>query len=389
MRVGLDLHSLSGLMQGSRTYMANLAQRLPAVAPDIDFVFYATDPDAPHIRALAGDAPNVARRAIPHGRFARLVWPFPDRAAREVDVLHCQYVGPLRGGPPTVLSIHDILHESMPEHFPRGLGSLMRRLYPASARRARRVLTISDFSRREIIARYRVPAERIAFAHLGVGPEFTPIAEPARLAAMRARLGLPPGPYILSVGRIEPRKNLPTLVAAYGLVRERLGAAAPTLVLAGGRDRLFAEFYDRMRREGAALGVFLAGTVPQEDLPALYGGAAAFAYPSFGEGFGLPVAEAMACGAPIVATSAPAVPEVTAEAALLVAPTDVAGLAAALVRVVTDTVLAEDLRAKGLSRARELTWDAAVALAADAYRLAASASPSTRTRASKSTGLGK
>ena len=135
--------------------------------------------------------------------------------------------------------------------------------------------------------------------------------------------------------------------------------------------------------------MFLAGTVPQEDLPALYSGAAAFAYPSFGEGFGLPVAEAMACGAPVVASSAPAVPEVTGGAALLVAPTDVAGLAAALARVVTDTTLAGELRAKGLSRARELTWDAAVALAADAYRLAASASPSTRIRASKSTGLGR
>lgn len=355
-------------MQGSRTYMANLAARLPAAAPDIDFVFYAVDPNAEAIRSLAGQARNVTIRPIPHGRFARLVWPFPRRAAREADILHCQYVGPLVGGPATVLSIHDILHETMPEHFPKGLGSLMRRFYPGSARRAGRVLTISAFSRDAIVARYGVSPSRIAYAHLGVGPEFSPMTDPARLAVMRARLGLPDGPYILFVGRIEPRKNLPSLVAAYGLLRERLGAGAPHLVLAGGKDRLFAAFHDRVRAGDAGQGVVFAGSVPHEELAALYSGASAFAYPSFGEGFGLPVAEAMACGAPVVATSAPAVPEVAGGAALLVAPTDVPGLAEALARLVTDPALAAAQRAAGLARARQLTWDAAVALAVAAYR---------------------
>jgi glycosyltransferase involved in cell wall biosynthesis len=367
-RVGLDLHTLSGLMQGSRTYMANLAARLPAAAPDIDFVFYAPDPDAPAIRALAPDARNVAYRPMPHGRFGRLVRPFPARAAREVDVLHCQYVGPLCGGPAVVLSVHDILHETLPQYFPRGLGSLMRLLYPGSARRAGMVLTISAFSRHEIVARYKVPADRVAYAHLGVDAAFSPVTDAAALAAMRARLGIPPGPYILSLGRIEPRKNLPGLVAAYGLLRRELGEAAPQLVLAGGRDRLFAAFDESLRHDEAGAGIVFAGSVPQEELPALLSGALAFAYPSFGEGFGLPVAEAMACGAPVVASTAPAVPEVAGGAALLVEPADTAGLAAALRRVVTDPALAAALRRKGLARAGELTWDAAVSLAVTAYR---------------------
>lgn len=358
-------------MQGSRTYMANLAARLPFAAPDMDFVFYATDPDAPHIRALAPGAKNVAFRPIPHGRFGRLVFPFPARAAREVDVLHCQYVGPLVGGPACVLSIHDILHETMPAFFPRGLGSLMRLCYPGSARKAARVLTISRFSLEEIVARYRVPRDRIAYAHLGVDPAFAPVADAGAMAALRERLGIPDGPYILSLGRIEPRKNIPGLVAAYGLVRQRLGKAAPSLVLAGGRDRLFADFHARITADGAGEGIVFAGSVPQEDLPTLFSGAAVFAYPSFGEGFGLPVAEAMACGAPVVASSAPAVPEVAGEAALLVAPEDTTGLADALVRVLTDPVLAADLAARGLARARELTWEPAVALCLDAYRRAA------------------
>lgn len=368
MRVGLDLHTLSGLMQGSRTYMANLAARLPAAAPDIDFVFYAVDPDAPGIRQLAGDAANVAFRPIPRGRFARLVRPFPGRAAREVDILHCQYIGPLLGGPTTVLSIHDILHETMPEHFPRGLGSLMRRLYPVTARRAGMVLTISDFSRQAIVSRYGVAPDRIAYAHLAPGEDFAPVTDPRRLAAMRRRLGLPEGPYILYLGRMEPRKNLPTLVAAHRLLRRRLGASAPALVLAGGKDRLFAAFHERLRREGSIEGVFFTGSVPPRELAALFGGAAAFAYPSFGEGFGLPVVEAMACGTPVVASTAPAVPEAAGGAALLVDPADTAGLAEALWRVVTDAALAETLRAKGLARVRELGWEAAVSQAVAAYR---------------------
>ena len=368
MRVGLDLHTLAGLRQGSRTYMAALAARLPYAAPDIEFVFYATDPDAPAIRTLAPDAPNVRYRPIPHGRLARLVAPFPARAAREVDVLHCQYLGPLLGGPACVVSIHDILHETMPEFFPKGLGSLMRLCYPANARRAARVLTISQFSRDAIVARYKVPPDRIAFAHLGVGEEFAPVRDAAVLAGLRHRLGIPARPYILSVGRIEPRKNIPGLVAAYRMLRERLGENAPALVLAGGRDRLFADFHARITADGGGAGLVFAGSVPQADLPALYCGAAVFAYPSFGEGFGLPVAEAMACGAPVVASTAPAVPEVAGGAALLVDPADTAGLAAALRRVITDPALAAALRRKGLARAGELTWDAAVSLAVTAYR---------------------
>uniref|UniRef100_I2Q7H8 Glycosyltransferase n=1 Tax=Desulfovibrio sp. U5L TaxID=596152 RepID=I2Q7H8_9BACT len=370
MRVGLDLHTLAGLRQGSRTYMAALAARLPYAAPDMEFVFYATDPDAPAIRALAPDAPNVRYRPIPHGRLARLIAPFPARAAREVDVLHCQYLGPLLGGPACVVSIHDILHETMPEFFPRGLGSLMRLCYPGNARRAARVLTISQFSRDEIVKRYKVSPDRIAFAHLGVGEEFAPVRDGRAVAGLRARLGIPDGPYILSVGRIEPRKNIPGLVAAWRLLRERMGKDAPTLVLAGGRDRLFAAFHAQITADGGGTGIVFAGSVPQADLPTLYSGAAAFAYPSFGEGFGLPVAEAMACGAPVVASAAPAVPEVAAGAVLLVDPRDTAGLADALARIVTDPALASKLSARGLARAKELTWDPAVALCLEAYRLA-------------------
>lgn len=370
MRVGLDLHTLGGIMQGSRTYVAALAARLPAAAPDIEFVFYATEAGREAAAALAGGAPNVSVAPIPEGRPARLLAPFPQRLRREVDIFHCQYLMPLAPTVPCVVTLHDILFETMPQYFPSRLARLMRLLYPISARRAAMVLTVSNYCRGEIIRRYKVPPGRVAFVHSGFDDAFAPVADPAVLAGMRARLGIPGGPYLLSLGRIEPRKNLPGLVAAYRLVRQRLGPGAPSLVIAGPDDGLFAAFGAKVREQGGA-GIVFCGGVPQADLPALLSGAAALAYPSFGEGFGLPVIEAMACGAPVVATTAPAVPEVAGGAALLVDPEDAPGLADALCRVATDPELARDLSARGLARAASFNWKNAVELALNAYRQAA------------------
>ncbi|EKO41163.1 MAG: glycosyltransferase [Solidesulfovibrio magneticus str. Maddingley MBC34] len=367
-RVGLDLHAISGIRQGSRTYIEALAARLPQAAPDLAFVFYATRDGLDAARALAGSAPNVTVREIPAGRLARLVVPFPWRLAREVDVFHCQYLAPLTPTVPCVVSIHDILHEAMPEHFPKGLSRLMRLLYPRGARRAAMVLTLSAYCRDEIVARYRLPGQRVAYAFPGVDPAFAPVSDPAALAAVRARLGLPVGPYILFLGRMEPRKNVAGLTTAYGLLRKRLGDRAPSLVIAGPDDGLFAAFGQRLREAGTAEGIVFCGGVAQADLPALLSGAAVFAYPSFGEGFGLPVVEAMACGAPVVAGTAPAVPEAAGGAALLVDPRDPQALAEALYRVLTEPELAAELRTKGLARARLLDWNDTAAMAVAAYR---------------------
>ncbi|WP_047960287.1 glycosyltransferase [Desulfovibrio sp. TomC] len=370
-KIGIDLHTVGGIRQGSRTYIAALAARLPAAAPDLDFVFYVTPAGRDEARRLAGGAPNVTIRDIPAGRFARLVFPFPWRLRREVDVFHCQYIAPLALTVPCVITLHDILFETMSQFFPKGLSRLMRLLYPRSARRAAMVLTVSDYCRSEIVGCYGVAPDRVAFVHSGLDTAFSPVTDPAALAEMRRRLGIPDGPYILSLGRIEPRKNLPGLVAAYRLVRERLGAPAPWLVVAGPDDGLFADFGRQVRESGGGEGIVFCGGVAQAELPALYSGAAVFAYPSFGEGFGLPVLEAMGCGAPVVATTSPAVPEVAGDAALFVVPTDTAGLAEALMRVVADPELAANLRARGLARAACFTWDGAVALALAAYRRAA------------------
>lgn len=175
-----------------------------------------------------------------------------------------------------------------------------------------------------------------------------------------------PDRFILSVGTIEPRKNLSTLLEAYHTLRQsdpELG-----LVIAGRRGWRSAGFFQRLQALGLTTEVHLLGPVPDADLPALYGAAAVFAYPSLYEGFGLPPLEAMACGTPVVASNTSSLPEVIGDAGLLVAPHDVAGLAASIKMALSNTALRADLRARGLMQAVRFTWEAAARATLQVYQ---------------------
>ncbi|MGH7787018.1 MAG: glycosyltransferase family 4 protein, partial [Candidatus Binatia bacterium] len=200
---------------------------------------------------------------------------------------------------------------------------------------------------RELLA---VPTAALRVVYPGCAEFFQPLDATAASAVL-ARLGLAPG-YIMHLGTREPRKNLPRLVRAYA----RLGAAAPPLVLAGATGWGVDELPALLDGLGLRARVHLLGSVSTADLPALYSGAALFAYPSLYEGFGLPVLEAMACGTPVVSANVASLPEVAGDAALLVDPHDETALADAIGRVLREPALHADLRARGLARARTFTW---------------------------------
>lgn len=367
MRIGFDMHGLTELMQGSRTYAVNLAEALTAMDRDNAYTLYLPQEvlDAPRETARFQARGNVALRPIPASRFARLVWPFPrGLPGHGLDLYHCQYIAPLFCPVPYVVTIHDILHESYPEFFPGRLRRLMSMLYPLSARRAARVLTVSEFSRQELIRLYRLPPERVVCCHNGVGPEFRVLEERAARAVVE-RYGVE-GPYVLFVGRIEPRKNLSGLIQAM----ERLagqGAHLP-LVVVGMKDALFEEHYERTMQGRGSARVIFTGKAPQEDLPAFYNAATLTAYPSFAEGFGLPVLEAMACGSPVVTSNTTSLPEVAGDAAILVDPHDTEALAQAMHRVLTDPDLARRMRHEGLERAALFTWEQSARRTLEVYR---------------------
>jgi glycosyltransferase involved in cell wall biosynthesis len=239
--------------------------------------------------------------------------------------------------------IHDVAPLRLPEAFSPGYLAYQRRLLPLLARRARLLLTVSDFSRGELIECLDAPPERVRVVHNGVDDRFSPDSDPA---PARARHGLE-RPYALAVGTLSGRKNLPALEAAAALLREN----GIDLVVAGsGRHYL---------RGGAPRGLRLLGYVDETLLPGLYAGASAVAVPSLYEGFGLPCLEAMASGTPVVASNRGALPETCGEAALLIDPEDAPAFADALLAAATDEDLRARLKRDGLERAAGFSWERA------------------------------
>jgi glycosyltransferase involved in cell wall biosynthesis len=277
-----------------------------------------------------------------------LLWPAALRRLR-ADL----YFGPagqlpLAGaGAPAVLTAHDMAIYRHPEWFPGGQGLSVRLVVPRSMRRARAVVAVSRSTAADVAELFGVEPARLSVVPEGVSSRYRPLDGGGREAARR-RLALPER-FVLFVGTIEPRKNLPTLLEAWSRMRER-----PALVLGGGWGWGYEPVRERLARLGSD--VRLLGAVPAEDLPDVYALATCLAHPAWYEGFGLTPLEAMASGAPVVASAASSLPEVVGEAGVLVDPADVEGWTAALERVCGDAEERQRLRRLGLARAAELTW---------------------------------
>jgi glycosyltransferase involved in cell wall biosynthesis len=219
----------------------------------------------------------------------------------------------------------------------------------------------------DVVRVYGIPESKITVIAEGVHARFKP-ARAEAVAAVRQKYSLP-AHTILYVGTIEPRKNLSLLLDAYALLRSRQAVGDETkLVMVGKKGWLYEPFFRHLQEMGLEGEVIFPGYVPDDELPAIYGAADVFVYPSLFEGFGLPVLEAMACGVPVVCSNASSLPEVAGEAALMVGPQDTAGLAAAIQRVLADAELRAKLAALGMAQASRFTWEKAARQTLAVYR---------------------
>jgi glycosyltransferase involved in cell wall biosynthesis len=298
------------------------------------------------LRELRGrDDVEVSTRSF--GRADRLstlardaAWyPFVLGREREADVLHCPtYRGPLRPGRPLVVTVHDLAVFRHPDAFNRWTRTYSPLLVPRVLAAARRIIVVSEFTRRELIELLHVPDEKIRVVPNGVDDEFTRDGPAAA------------GDYVLAVGTLEPRKNLPSVVEAARRSRVELRVVG-------------ARGWGGVEVEGN--GVRWLGEVSDAELARLYRGARCVAYPSLYEGFGIPVLEAMACGTPVVTSRGTAMEEVADGAAVLVDPNDSAELAAGIERAAAQR---DELVARGLERARAFRWDAIADATVAVYR---------------------
>lgn len=264
---------------------------------------------------------------------------------------------------PTVLTIHDLIFERFPHYHKRLNYAFLRRTMPLFARRATTIITVSHASRHDIVERYGVDPARVHVVYEAPAPHFRP-QPPDHVAAVRARYTLPER-YLLTVGTIEPRKNLARLLVAF----ERLhaGGLVNALVIVGQRGWLYREFFQRLEQSPVRDRVILPGFVPDEDLPALYAGATLFALPSLYEGFGLPVLEAMAVGTPVACARVGALPEVGGQAAAYFDPTSVEEMTDVLSRCLQDEGRRRHMRKAGLEHARQFSWEQAAEQTARVY----------------------
>lgn len=374
--MAVDATAIPARLTGAGVYVAKLLQALVTNPPDgrplrLD-VF--TAPHAESALDVRGSAAEFRLRAIPaagRGRPARIAWTqlAAGAAARRAGahVLHgVHYELPLRSRLPRVVTVHDLTLVTHPEWHEPSKVAYFRWALNRSLRSAARVLCVSATTARDLRDVLDVDPGRIDVTPLGT--DLAP-ASAAAVAGLRGRLGLG-APYLLGLGTVEPRKDLPTLIAAFA----QLAAEIPhDLVLAGMRGWGAGPVDDAVRASGVADRIRLAGYVPEDDKAALYTGADAFVYPSRYEGFGLPVLEAMACGTPVVTTTGGSLPEVAGDAAELVPPGDPDAVAAALRGLLGDPAAREKLVGRGRDRAAASTWRRCADLTVDAYTRAAAA----------------
>ena len=357
MRVGYDTAPLALNLAGERRYAAALLRALEARG-DVEMAHLGLTDRRPR-----SFPQRLAWQAAAEAVYYPLLIGRQARAAGVALVHHPRHLVPPELGlsVPSVVTVHDVLPLRTPEHFSQLIARRYAVLARLSARRAARVVTGSEHSRDEIAELLDVPLERIRVTPYGVEPLFRPVE--ADLELLAERFGVTP-PYVLCVGTLEPRKNLTGAVRAF----ERAHAAFRdhSLVLIGGRGWKGGEL-ERLLRETRAP-VIPTGYVSEEGLVALYSSADCFLFPSFAEGFGFPVLEAMACGTPVVAGDRSSLPEVVGDAGLLVDPASTEALADAVRRVLGSAELRHDLSRRGLERSRLFTWERTADATVDVYR---------------------
>ena len=363
LRVGFDGRALSSPAGGVRRYTYELF-RAVATNADIEAIAIGVDTTA---TVPAGVTILPARALAPTNLgWTTLSLPMAARRAA-VDLYHGPaYTAPPWGLRPIVLTIHDCSYARHPEWYPYRRDVLRRAFYRRSALVAQAVITDSEFSREEIAAAYHLDAECITVIPLGVGPPFVDGHAEIRMGDQLLDRG---GLYVLHVGDLHPRRDLMTALQAVLTVRGRCQKFCSLRLVLVGIDRgSVARLRDAAVRTGQSAALEVISDVDDVALSRLYAGASVFVYPSVYEGFGLPILEAMACGAPVVSARAAASPEVVGNAGLLIEPGDVSAMADAIEAVLSQVDLATRLREAGRRRAGQFTWDRTARKTIQVYR---------------------
>ena len=365
MRIGIDARKLHDF--GIGTYIRNLLRQLARLDHETEFVLLCRAEDASTLSTLGPNLRPVVERAGKYSIMEQLKVPLALRRER-VTLFHApHYVLPPLVQCPSVVTIHDCIHLMFPQYLPNRLALRYARASIAgAARRAARVLTVSESSKRDILRFVDISPEKIDVTYNAYDERFMIEPREEDVVRVRERYQLH-GQFVLYAGGVKPHKNLERLIQAFDLVR-KMGLEELKLVLIGDDISRYASLRRAVHRHQLHQYVRFLGYMPEETLAVMYRLAAVFVFPSLYEGFGLPPLEAMASGTPVVTSNVSSLPEVAGDAALLVDPLDPKAIATGIYRVLTDDALCRDLRSRGLARARQFSWETSVRRVREIYQ---------------------
>ena len=357
MRIAIDARKLRDY--GIGTYIRNLLRHLSRLDTTTEYVMLCREEDStmapelgPNFRAVTETAPSYSLRE-------QISLPL-DLRREHADLFHApHYVLPPLTPCRSVVTIHDCIHLRFPQYLPNRIGyAYARSSLWAATHRANRVLTVSEASKRDILRYFRIPESRIDVIYNGIDERFKqpPAAEEVERVRERYQLN---DPFVLYAGNIKPHKNLERLIEAFDMFRRR-GFEGVKLLIIGDEISKYATLRRAVHRHKIHKHVRFFGFVPDETLAVLYRLATVFVFPSLYEGFGLPPLEAMASGTPVVTSNVSSLPEVVGDAAVLIDPYEPEAIAEAIYRVFTDEGLRQELKARGIARARHFSWDNAI-----------------------------
>lgn len=363
MRIAIDARLLGYIRGGTSQYTIRLVQALAALDTGDEILLLEGRQPAPDV-AWPASVRRLTLATPPHHRLEQVALPL-ELLRVPADLLHSpDFIPPFRRRCRSVITVHDLAFLRYP-HLLTGESARYYGQVGRAVESADQIIAVSDSTRRDLLELLQADPAKVTVVHEAAGPECRPLGSAER-ERHRERLGLPPR-FILFVGTLEPRKNLPTLLKAFSRVsREH---QVPLLVV-GGKGWLYQEVFETRDRLGLGDQVVFAGSVPPDRLVYYYNCASCLAMPSLYEGFGLPALEAMACGTPVVVSNVSSLPEVVGDAGLMVDPLDVEGLASALGALLSDDALHTRLSRKGLARAAGFSWERAARETLAVYRKA-------------------
>jgi len=365
LRIAIDARKLHDY--GIGTYVRNLVQGLARQDDDAAYAVLCRDADAGFVQALGSRFTPIVERSGNYSVREQLSVPLALRRAR-ADLFHAPHyvVSPLTPCP-YIVTIHDCIHLRFPQYLPNRMAyTYARRMMSLAARRSRRVLTVSNASKQDILHYLRVPADKVEVIYNALDARLATPPTQDDIDRVRQRFQLT-APFILYAGNIKPHKNVDRLIEAYAILRRR-GVESARLLIIGDEISKYPNLRRLVHRFQLHQHVRFLGFVPDATLAVLYQLASVFVFPSLYEGFGLPPLEAMAAGAPVITSNVSSLPEVVGDAALLIDPMDAGAIADAMARVLGDEALRAELVRRGHERVKAFSWDRSVARVREVYR---------------------